>query len=271
LNNYPFPIEPQLSKTSLFVFDDRMLIVLPALQAGQHYHQALAIMISVYQPLHIQSSDTRHTCHTALIAPDTLYQYGNTETPCVAILLDPEAAITQQIISRHLAATRITSLDPLLPYLIPDTLHRILNQDQPCEVIFNLMEQNLARLVDGPALLEQTTDPRIQLVLELIRALPVKKIALTELAGAVYLSESRLLHLFREQVGMPFRRYLLWKRLIQALQHILDGMPLTQAAYEAEFADSAHFSRTFKRMFGFTLSFAFKNSQFIQVIACRMH
>jgi AraC-like DNA-binding protein len=56
--------------------------------------------------------------------------------------------------------------------------------------------------------------------------------------------------LFVEQTGLPFRTYLLWLRLSRALEGAAAGAPLTQAAHEAGFADSAHFSRTFKRMFG---------------------
>ena len=35
-----------------------------------------------------------------------------------------------------------------------------------------------------------------------------------------------------------------------AVERMADGASLTEAAHEAGFADSAHFSRTFRRMFG---------------------
>lgn len=58
------------------------------------------------------------------------------------------------------------------------------------------------------------------------------------------------MHLFKEQVGIPIRRYILWTRLQVSVQHVLQGETLTQAAHSAGFADSAHFSRTFSDMFG---------------------
>jgi AraC-like DNA-binding protein len=75
------------------------------------------------------------------------------------------------------------------------------------------------------------------------------------LAGAargvgVHLSPSRLRHLFVEQTGLAFKTYLLWLRLVRALQVYAEGRSLTQAAHAAGFADSAHFSRVFRRTFG---------------------
>ena len=77
-------------------------------------------------------------------------------------------------------------------------------------------------------------------------------VSLSDVAGTGGLSASRLRHLFVEQTGLPFRTYLLWLRLCRALEVAAGGASLTQAAHEAGFADSAHFSRTFRRMFGVT-------------------
>jgi AraC family transcriptional regulator len=75
-------------------------------------------------------------------------------------------------------------------------------------------------------------------------------VSLADVAGTGGLSPSRLRHLFVKETGLQFRTYLLWLRLTRAVELAAAGAPLTQAAYEAGFADSAHFSRTFRRMFG---------------------
>lgn len=71
-----------------------------------------------------------------------------------------------------------------------------------------------------------------------------------EAADGVGLSPSRASHLFVEETGLPFRTYVLWLRLNRAADAHAGGLSLTQAAQVAGFADSAHLSRTFKRMFG---------------------
>lgn len=73
---------------------------------------------------------------------------------------------------------------------------------------------------------------------------------INEAASAVGLSPSRASHLFVEETGVPFRTYVQWLRLVRAVDLHSRGLSLTDAAQEAGFADSAHLSRTFKRMFG---------------------
>jgi AraC-like DNA-binding protein len=75
-------------------------------------------------------------------------------------------------------------------------------------------------------------------------------VSLSDAATFLDLSPGRARHLFVQQTGIPFRRYLLWLRLNRAVEIYAGGAPLTEAARGAGFADSAHLSRTFRRMFG---------------------
>jgi len=77
-------------------------------------------------------------------------------------------------------------------------------------------------------------------------------VSLSDAVPIADLSAGRLRHLFVEQTGLPFKTYLLWLRLSRALQCFATGKSLTEAAHEAGFSDSAHLSRTFRRMFGVT-------------------
>lgn len=66
----------------------------------------------------------------------------------------------------------------------------------------------------------------------------------------VGLSSSRLQHLFKQETGVPFRRFRLWARMRRALIAVMRGASLTSAAHDAGFASSAHLSTAFKEMFG---------------------
>jgi len=61
---------------------------------------------------------------------------------------------------------------------------------------------------------------------------------------------SRYLHRLRAYTGLPFRPYVRWLRILLAIESVLAGSSLTEAAHAAGFADAAHFSRTFRRHFG---------------------
>jgi AraC-like DNA-binding protein len=64
------------------------------------------------------------------------------------------------------------------------------------------------------------------------------------------LSESRFLHLFRDELGTSLRRYRLWVRLVHAGTAVAAGKNLTTAAIEAGFASPSHLADRFKTAFG---------------------
>jgi len=105
----------------------------------------------------------------------------------------------------------------------------------------------------------QVVDSRIKkLLLELHQCLDGQCIKpnnwrASEVAQSLALSESRFLHLFSEELGIPWRPYLLWCRMICAVRAILNGYSATDAAHLAGFSDSAHLSRTFRKTFGMTI------------------
>jgi AraC-like DNA-binding protein len=73
---------------------------------------------------------------------------------------------------------------------------------------------------------------------------------LPDAARHIGLSPTRLTHLFTREVGIPFRRFVLWTRVKRAVDETRAGADLTRAAVAAGFSDSAHLSRTFRTMFG---------------------
>ncbi len=107
----------------------------------------------------------------------------------------------------------------------------------------------IAVLASAPAT-RSALDPRLAKALELIRSRIRGRISLADAAGAATLSPGRFRHLFIQETGAAFRTYVLWLRLNVAIERSMAGDSWTEAAHEAGFADSAHLSRTFKRMFG---------------------
>ena len=93
-------------------------------------------------------------------------------------------------------------------------------------------------------------DPRLERALAALDQHLAGKVSAQALAA--HLSLSQLERLFAHQLGLPVRRLVLWRRLRIALHLALAGGTLTEAAHGAGFADSAHFSRTMKQLFGVT-------------------
>ena len=93
-------------------------------------------------------------------------------------------------------------------------------------------------------------DGRVDKAIAHIRSHIADPITLGEAAAAAALSPGRFRHLFVAQTGTSFRAYVLWTRLNVAIQFAMAGRSWTEAAHAAGFADSAHLTRTFRRMFG---------------------
>ncbi len=74
-----------------------------------------------------------------------------------------------------------------------------------------------------------------------------------DVAKQLALSEGRFLHLFRQEMVIPWRPYLLWRRMMCAVNALISGASATDAAHLAGFSDSAHLSRTFRRLFGMSI------------------
>ena len=70
---------------------------------------------------------------------------------------------------------------------------------------------------------------------------------LSEVAGVVGLSVSRLSHVFTAQAGMSMHAWLVDRRVARARQLLRDGMAPADVATSTGFADQAHLTRQFRR------------------------
>lgn len=93
-------------------------------------------------------------------------------------------------------------------------------------------------------------DERIQAAIYYINQRIGTKITCGEVASAVFMSESRFSHLFREEMGITFAGFLQMRQLSYAYYLIIQGMSVTEAAIASGFSSSSHFAATHKRVFG---------------------
>lgn len=97
-------------------------------------------------------------------------------------------------------------------------------------------------------------DSRIARVVREIDRKPDAFGRVQDAAALACLSPSRFRARFDAELGLPFRRYRLWRRMAAVMRTIAAGGSLTEAAHAAGFSSSAHLSSTFKRMFGLKAS-----------------
>ncbi|OHC37760.1 MAG: AraC family transcriptional regulator [Pseudomonadales bacterium RIFCSPLOWO2_02_FULL_63_210] len=199
-----------------------------------HSHMAHQITVSLNGSLTVKSPSSSLTARAICIRAGVSHRIEADEV--LSIYLD---ALSDE--ARALPGNVGVGITPIE---IGDTaaLRKLLSSADPSVHQIRQMVRHVLNLATPPA-----SDPRLQSVLAALKE-PIN--GRQALAMRVHLSPSRFSHWFVEQTGLPLRSYRKWNRLVMALQHIAGGANLTAAAHAAGFADAAHFSRTFRELFG---------------------
>jgi AraC-like DNA-binding protein len=109
-------------------------------------------------------------------------------------------------------------------------------------------------------------DERIVEVIKQIKITVSENISIKKFAKDVYLSESRLEKLFKDQIGIPITKYRLKYRVYIGIIHLALGQSITNAALAAGFASSSHFSKSFRAINGIPPSETFLKPPYLNVL-----
>lgn len=229
------------------------------IQTNIHSHHLLEIALAFDQPFTI--SDSVNELHTSavILASDVPHRFvGDSNDYHIFILFDPEssqARLLEKVFS--LNQNRMQSLPVAKLRAIIDELKKWFfsydNSTTAVKASIDRLLQLLAPFHQG----HSTLDSRILHAIRYIGSNLEQELDITTVSREVCLSESRFSHLFKQQIGIPYRRYILWRRIDHAVKVICKGASISEAAFDSGFSDPSHLSRTFQEMFGLKPSFCF--------------
>ena len=231
---------------SLWIVDAAQARIGETGRADFHSHHAIQISLALGGWFQLDTQDAHIRSEVAAVAADTKHVI-NAEGLTGIVFIEPESAAGRAITRRLFAERELVAVDT---ETVGDFRERLAaaSTTQDDQQLVGLGRELVSALSAGVTVSE--TDPRIRKVIAWAAKQIDQPISLSDALAVGGLSASRLRHLFVEQTGLPFKTYLLWLRLTRAVEVVAGGASLTQAAHEAGFSDSAHFSRTFRRMFG---------------------
>ena len=211
-----------------------------------HAHHALQITFRLAGRLTLEGAAGPVTAAAIGVAPDAPHRL-DARGRLAILFLEPESrdgrAALALLGGRPVAALEGRSLETAA-----EALGEAFDRNLSMEALRGLGRTLVQALV--PSEEAPLPDPRVRTAIDALAGRLDEPPALPQAAAAVALSPGRLRHLFAEETGLPYKTYLLWLRLHRAVALYGAGHSLTEAAHEAGFADSAHFSRTFRRTFG---------------------
>ena len=226
-----------------------------------HSHHAIQVVITMTGEAAIAGNGEEWRSGRGIIVPPNVeHSYSGRGSYGAMLFVDPDSI--EGIWLRSTIAERIT--------IVPDS--RVVPAagalrtfcERPLESIgVGALVRYLVESLCAGAPPTRRPDPRITKVLDLIASSENLRISLDEVAASVFLSPSRFQHLFKQQVGLAFRRYILWRKVTRAMLTIARERTLSAAAQASDFADAAHLTRTFHQMFGLPPSVLMQGELFV--------
>ena len=230
---------------------------------SEHRHPSIQLILAPQNSFSSKNNEGEWIEKTGLlIAPNFFHECNAKNVQILSVDIDPESALGEWILKHQLKDQKIIDF-------LPQSIKGF-NYEELSDYFENKQWNTIRKIIESSVLYEQTYEPsqkddRIENVLKFISQNINKPINTKNLTEVAFLSESRLLHLFKENMGLPIRNYILWFRLKIVLTQIMKGNSLTKSAYAAGFSDQAHMTRTCVNMIGVSPSTFSKNSKFIQV------
>jgi AraC family transcriptional regulator len=227
-----------------------------------HAHHAIQIVVAIDGEMAIKGThDDWQLGRGIIVRHDVEHSYDGKGALGAMIFVDPESYEGSWL--QTALAEDITVLPETRIRICAEVLKTFVERPFESMEIGDLIRRCVRSLSPGapPA---RRLDERVTTVLAAIQASDDLRMSIDDAAALAFLSSSRFAHLFKQQVGLPFRRYMLWRKLTRAMVGIGKERTIAAAAHAADFADAAHLTRTFYQMFGIPPS-AMLRGDFFQI------
>ena len=220
-------------------------------RAKPHAHHAIQVSLALTGKPRLRGADDREwaTYEVAVVPSHHRHEFDGAGQTVAQVFVEPETAQGRALTQLY-REPRITHLPANAMVSLRAALLGAFERNVADEALIELGRQvvNALSANEPPPL--APADPRIVRAIEFVRHRLDTALSLPAVAAVAHLSPGRFRHLFVAQTGISFRAYLLWARVDAAIGAGMRGTTWTEAAQRCGFADSAHLTRTCRRMFG---------------------
>ena len=231
---------------------------------SEHRLGSAALCVGIDQPFRVLESESSEwrECRSVLVPPGCLHEIEVGGAIMAVLFIEPESPDYRIVQNAMLDGEWQCLYELNNEEQVLALLQQAFEDEVDAEAIHTLLKQ----LIPPPDVTQRPLDPRIQKVIKIMKEDLTHSYSMNELAEAINLSPTRLVHLFKEEVGVPIRRFRQWHRMRVVAALVSKNQTLTDAALGAGFADSSHFSRAFRNMFDITPSSVFGRAANVEIV-----
>jgi AraC-like DNA-binding protein len=215
-------------------------------ETTKHAHYAIEMVCCTEGSFSITTNLSEYTNIKSVIIPSNLpHRFSCLHAACDLLFLDPLSAIGKYFLQQYDLASQKSII------VNPPALHQFHKKGKfDVSLMLDSAETNPGMPVDA----------RIAKCIQTMNALVTdQKLTVSQLSGASFISESRLAHLFKKQLGISVHQCILWKKILLAVLKSREGYSLTECAHDVGFSDSSHLNKVFYKMFGVNPFFVLKD------------
>ncbi len=230
---------------------------------SQRTQGALTLYASLERPFHLAlAGGSWERAELAVVPPFMPHRFSTDDRRVAVLQLEPETLDRARLPFLSCAGAMV---HPSLLARIRDGFSRLLAPEQELDPA----AVDVDELFFGQTLPRRPLDPRIATIVERMQRRPDAPLDAYTAAELTGLSRSRMLHLFKAELGTSFRCFRAWKRARGLLAHVSRKRNLSEFALELGYPDATHFSHSIRTFYGLTPRDIFAGSRHLAVVPQR--
>lgn len=248
----------------IYAANDHFSFITNHIDAQQHAHTMIQITIAFNESFEVSIQSNTIKCKGIMIDSNISHIFKGEEQTQLFFLIDPTSRLGECLKQYYLYVdTYIILPDKLISDII-DKLKSVslpfITQEE-YSYFFDFFLEKLQIENDT----KKETNEVVKKVLYEIHSSDSSIPSIEKLSKDVFLSQSRLSHLFKENTGLALYSYILMQKVKKTIALIFQGTSITEASMQIGFDSPSHFASVCKRMLGMSTRALSKDSVFLKV------
>lgn len=254
--------------SALYVWNGICMFWGTSFHTDPHLHNTLQLVFDIDKQFKLKDASSDWKAFSAAIIKDQhLHQLDSCGSIQLFIYLDKDSDYAKKLCQKYLQNQSIADLQQSDIRKLSTVFFKKLLVQSDCKALMEGCQTIFDQLIGHQR--TSSGDERVARAVAFISNAEQRQFKVADVAEHVCLSESRLRHLFKEQVGQPIQNFIMWMKVVDSLNMILQGKQLAQSAIDAGFWDGSHMNRSYKELIGLPPGQVKAFEKQLKIVSCR--